>query len=649
MLIGKRLSGRYKVISLLGGGGMANVYLARDMILERDVAIKVLRFDFSNDEQFIKRFRREAQAATSLNHENIVSIYDVGEDEGVYYIVMEYVCGSTLKQYIQQYAPLSVPKALDIMEQLTSAISHAHANGIIHRDIKPQNILIDEHGKVKITDFGIAVALSSTTITQTNSVLGSVHYLSPEQARGGVATEKSDIYSLGIVMFELLTGRLPFSGESAVSIVLKHLQTETPSPKVWNPAIPQSVENVILKATAKDPFYRYQSVREMNEDIRTALHPDRLNEKKFTLPDDDEPTKAIPIIKDKELAEQTIIREEKKEEKNEQAPHEPKRKRKWLGWLVALFLLMVAAGVSAVTWIPAFFFPKDVTIPDVTNQDYDQAVAKLSSLGFEIKDTIEVEDNEIAEGNVIRTKPKAGEVVKQGTAITIYKSIGKKKVEFGNFIGEDIQSVEEQLKKENFLIVRRIERYSEEPAGTILEQFPSPGEKVVPEETEVEFTVSAGTPKVMLKDLTGYTEKSVRDYAQEQQLNVVVKHEYSDQVPEGIVISQIPSANTELQKGDTVTVIISRGKEPLPNKTVIKEIEIPYEPEQEGEVVEAQLYIQDANHDMTKPYKTYRLTAPVKETVEFVIPYEGQGYYRVIVNNVVKQEGTIPYPNSKKG
>lgn len=648
MLIGKRLSGRYKVISLLGGGGMANVYLAKDMILERDVAIKVLRFDFANDEQFIKRFRREAQAATSLNHENIVSIYDVGEDEGIYYIVMEYVRGSTLKQYIQQYAPLSVSKAIDIMEQLTSAIAHAHANGIIHRDIKPQNILIDEHGKVKITDFGIAVALSSTTITQTNSVLGSVHYLSPEQARGGVATEKSDIYSLGIVMFELLTGRLPFSGESAVSIVLKHLQTETPSPKSWNPAIPQSVENIILKATAKDPFYRYQSVREMNEDIRTALHPNRLHEKKFIIPDDEEATKAVPIIKDDSLVEQTLVREEPKQTEKAE-PAKEKKKKKWLTWLVALLLIAIVAGVSVFTWVPAVFFPKDVTVPDVTNEEYDKAVAKLSSLGFEIKETKEIEDDDIKEGYVVRTEPKAGEMVKEGTAVTIYKSVGKKKVEFGNFIGEDIQTVEEQLKSENFLIVRRIERYSEEPAGTILEQFPSPGEKVIPEETEVEFTVSAGTPKVMLKDLTGYTEKSVRDYAEEQQLNVVVKHEYSDQVPEGIVISQIPSANTELQKGDTITVIISRGEEPKPNKTVIKEIDIPYDPEQQGEVVEAQLYIQDANHDMTKPYKTYRLTAPIKETVEFVIPYEGQGYYRVIVNNVVKQEGMIPYPNSKKG
>ncbi|WP_199426014.1 Stk1 family PASTA domain-containing Ser/Thr kinase [Thermaerobacillus caldiproteolyticus] len=649
MLIGKRLSGRYKIMSLIGGGGMANVYLARDMILERDVAIKVLRFDFSSDEQFIKRFHREAQAATSLNHENIVSIYDVGEDEGIYYIVMEYVRGYTLKQYIQQHAPLSVPKAIDIMEQLTSAIAHAHENGVIHRDIKPQNILIDEHGNVKVTDFGIAVALSSTTITQTNSVLGSIHYLSPEQARGGITTAKSDIYSLGIVMFELLTGRLPFSGESAVSIVLKHLQAETPSPKAWNPNIPQSVENIILKATAKDPFYRYQSVREMNEDIRTALNPDRLNEKKFTIPDDDEPTKAIPIIKEGDMIpdeQSTIVRDENGEKTDGSSVQTPKKKRKWIAWIIAALLFLVAVGVSVVTWVPALFFPNDVTVPDVTNKDYDEAVEKLSSLGFEIKNTVDMEDNEIAEGKVVRTKPEAGKTVKEGTAITIYKSIGKKKVEFGNFIGENIDDVEEQLKNEKFLLVKRNERYSDEPAGTIIEQFPSPGEKVVPDETEVTFTVSIGPQKIILKDLTGYTEKSVRDYVQEQQLYVIVKHEYSDKVPEGIVMSQTPRANTELEKGATITVVISRGKELLPNKMVVKEIDIPYEPEQEGGIVDAQLYIQDANHDMTKPYKTYRLTAPVKETVEFNIPYKGNGYYRVIVNNVVKQEGTVPYPNS---
>jgi eukaryotic-like serine/threonine-protein kinase len=649
MLIGKRLNDRYKIISLIGGGGMANVYLARDIILDRDVAVKVLRFDFANDEQFIKRFRREAQAATSLNHGNIVTIYDVGEDEGIYYIVMEYVRGYTLKQYIHQYAPLPVPKALHIMEQLTSAIAHAHENGVIHRDIKPQNILIDENGDVKVTDFGIAVALSSTTITQTNSVLGSVHYLSPEQARGGITTEKSDIYSLGIVMFELVTGRLPFSGESAVSIVLKHLQAETPSPKAWNPSIPQSVENIILKATAKDPFYRYRSAREMNEDIRTALDPERVNEQKFIIPaDDEEQTKAIPVIRESPvsvgLEQQTIVYEEKKEEEKKET--KPKKKRKWIVWLTALFLFLAAAGVSAVTWVPDLIFPKEVTMPNVVNEDYDEAVEKLSSLGLEIKDTIDIEDDEIAEGKVVRTKPEAGMTVKQGSAVIIYKSIGKKKVEFGDFIGEDIEMAEEQLKNENFMNITRNERYSDKPPGTIIDQFPYAGDKVVPEETEVIFTVSLGPEKIMLKDLTGYTEKSVRDYVNDQQLYLEVKYEYSDKVPEGLVISQTPTANEKVDKGDTITVIISRGKETLPAKTVIKDIEIPYEPEEEGQVMEAQLYIQDANHNMTTPYKTYRLTAPVTETVEFEIPYRETAYYRVIVNNVVKDEGTIPYPDN---
>ncbi|WP_445614314.1 Stk1 family PASTA domain-containing Ser/Thr kinase [Geobacillus sp. YF-1] len=651
MLIGKRLNDRYKIISLIGGGGMANVYLARDIILERDVAVKVLRLDFANDDRFIKWFRCEAQAATSLNHEHIVSIYDVGEEEGVYYIVMEYVQGSTLKQYIQQHAPLPVEQALSIMDQLTSAIAHAHENGIIHRDIKPQNILLDEHGRVKVTDFGIAVAMSGTTITQTNSVLGSVHYLSPEQARGGIATEKSDIYSLGVVMFELLTGRLPFSGESAVSIVLKHLQAETPSPRAWNPEIPQSVENIVLKAMAKDPFYRYPSAREMNEDIRTALDPSRRNEAKFTIPDDgEEATKAVPIIKDKESAasaQETFAAEKTAPEsaqQDEQPKPNRKRKWKWAAWLAAILLLLGAAAVSALTWIPDLVFPKEVTMPNVVNKDYDEAVERLSALGLEIKDTIDVESDTIEEGKVVRTSPEAGMTVKQGAGVTIYKSSGKKKIEFPSFIGDDIAAAEAELRAEGFSRITRNGRYSDKPEGTILDQYPYAGDKVVPDETEVMFTVSLGPEKVALKDLTGYTEKSVRDYGEDQGLRIEIKYEHSDEVPEGLVISQTPAAGERLEKGDTVTVVISRGPEPKPTKTVIKELTIPYEPTAEGQTVEAQLYIQDANHNMTTPYKTYRLTKPVTETVEFHIPYGEAAYYRVIVNQVVKEEGSIPYP-----
>lgn len=251
MLVGKHISGRYKILKLIGGGGMSNVYLAHDIILSRDVAIKILRYDLSNEEELHRRFQREALSATSLTNPNIVSIYDVGEDGDMHYIVMEYIKGKTLKQYIQEFSPLSAARSAHIMKQLTSAIAHAHENGIIHRDIKPQNILMDEEGNVKITDFGIATSLGATSFTQTNSVIGTVHYLSPEQARGGVATMKSDIYALGIVFYELLTGELPFSGESAVSIALKHLQAETPSVREFDASIPQSVENIVLKATAK--------------------------------------------------------------------------------------------------------------------------------------------------------------------------------------------------------------------------------------------------------------------------------------------------------------------------------------------------------------------------------------------------------------
>ncbi|GAC92095.1 serine/threonine protein kinase [Anoxybacillus flavithermus NBRC 109594] len=640
MLIGKRLNGRYKLLQLIGGGGMANVYLARDIILDRDVAVKVLRLDFVNDELFIKRFRREAQAATSLNHENIVTIYDVGEDDGIYYMVMEYVRGCTLKQYIQQHAPLPVQETLRMMDQLTGAIAHAHQNGVIHRDIKPQNILVAEDGTLKITDFGIAVALSSTTITQTNSVLGSVHYLSPEQAKGGMATEKSDIYSLGIVMFELLTGQLPFSGESAVAIVLKHLQTETPSVRRWNPNIPQSVENIVLKATAKNPLHRYNSALDMRQHIRTALSPERINEAKFTLPieDDDEETKVVPIIKSPPPS------LEKRE--NVPAPKE-KRSKKWIALWALFLLLFIGAGVSAVTWLPDLFFPKDVTVPDVTNKHYDDAIAELTSLGLKIEETIEQEHDDIAEGFVIRTNPQAGKVVKAGTAVTIYKSIGKKKVAFKNYVGEQIADVEPQLRSEKYLLIDKKEVYSDEPAGTIIEQFPLPGEKVVPEETEVRFTVSLGREKIILKDLTGYTEKSVRDYAADQQLYVIVKQQYSDTVEKGLVISQTPQANAKLEKGATVTVVISLGKEPVQTKKVIQDIDIPYEPPVDvNEPVMAELYIEDENHSFAQPYKRYRLTNDVKERVEFVIQQGKQGKYRVVVNGTTVREGIVPYPTT---
>lgn len=662
MLIGKRINDRYKIIDMIGGGGMANVYLAHDMILDRDVAVKILRLDFANEQEFIHRFQREAQSATSLAHPNIVNIYDIGEEDDINYIVMEYVDGMTLKQYIQQYYPISVDKALDIMQQLTSAISHAHQHHIIHRDIKPQNILIDHSGVVKITDFGIAMALSATAITQTNSVLGSVHYLSPEQARGGMATRKSDIYSLGIVMFELLTGRLPFSGESAVSIALKHLQSETPSPRRWNSAIPQSVENIILKATAKDPFHRYKNVEEMEEDIRTALNPERINEPKFSIPEDDDATKVIPVITDLNSVpnrndEKTMIHgkgndnqdsdDDVDSNKKKGNNKKQKKKRKKWPWIVSsiVVLLLIFAGL-VFAYLPGILGPKEIDVPDVTNKSIEDAITILKDKGFEIGETIKSPSDEIAEDHVIKTDPKFGDSVKEGATINLYVSTGKETTPLSDYKGQQYDSVYQLLSDQGFKNINKNEVYDDNNSeGTIIDQDPSPNSEVVPGDTVVTFTVSKGKEKITLKDLTGYNEKSLKDYADETGLNIdMSQQDYSDTAPEGTVISQSPDSGSELVKGDKVKVVISKGPKPIPPKTVEKEIDIPYEPTEDGKPQTVQIYIDDMDHTMTIPADTFEITEDTKKVYEFRIEKGKQAAYRIVRDGRAIEENPVPYP-----
>lgn len=680
LLIGRRLNDRYKVLQVIGGGGMANVYLGRDMILDRDVAIKVLRLDFASDDAFIKRFHREAQSATSIAHPNIVSIYDVGEEEDIYYIIMEYVPGMTLKQYILQESPLSLDKAIHIMTQITSAIAHAHQYGIIHRDIKPQNILIDHDDTIKVTDFGIAVALSSTTITHTNSVLGSVHYLSPEQARGGLANKRSDIYSLGIVLFELLTGRVPFSGESAVSIALKHLQTETPSPKRWNPSIPQSVENVVLKATTKDPFYRYSSVEELEADLQSAVHPNRYNEQRFTVPDDEEVTKAIPVIKEDFVeSEETHVpvrkpphleREEQEEEELKPKKKKKKKKKgksKLIVTLVLIFLLLAAASVAAVTFIPALLLPKDVKVPDLHNQDYESAVTDLVSLGFKVKNPKDISDNEVEEGDVVKTMPEAGDVIKEGSNVIIYRSTGKKKEAFNRYIGRSFTEVKSLLEKQNYKDIQSIEVESTEPKGNITDQTPKQTEQVVPEDTTVTLWVSKGPPKITLKDFSGWTEKSVKDYASDEDIEVDVKTAYSDTVEKGLVMSQKPAAEQSIEQGDKLTITVSMGKEPKAPQTVSVDVTIPYKEEadteastEQGDATETgdatgteeekpkpqkvQIYIEDADNDMSVPAKELTITETTKESFDVLVDENEKASYKIVRDGEVIEEKDVEYP-----
>jgi eukaryotic-like serine/threonine-protein kinase len=667
MMNGKRISGRYRIIKLIGGGGMANVYLAHDMILDREVAIKMLRMDFANEEEFIKRFQREAQSATSLVHPNIVSIYDVGEEDDLYYIVMEYVQGMTLKQYIQQHSPVGVEQALEIMKQLTLAISHAHQNHIVHRDIKPHNILVDEEGTVKITDFGIAMALSATSITQTNSVLGSVHYLSPEQARGGMATKKSDIYSLGIVMFELLTGRLPFSGESAVSIALKHLQSETPSLRRWNSDIPQSVENIVLKATAKDPFRRYESLEEMDDDLATALDPDRVDEPKFTVPMDDEATKAIPVITDDNGSsnlDDTIVHtqsspetkpakpvkaaEDAKPAKGKKEKTKKKSKRKWPVLIISLFFLLILLGVAAVTVVPELLGPKEIEVPKVEGKEQAEAVSIIVTAGFAVGETKKMSSEEIPEGQVIKTNPKEGRMANEGSSVDIYLSTGKKKVEVEDYKGKNFEEVASRLEEQGYTVKKEEEPSNDEEEGTIIEQDPSPGDEVVASETTITLTVSTGPSSFELLDLTDMSQKVLDDYANSRAISIITSDEqYSDDILEGHVISQSTKPGTPTYPGDEVYVVMSKGPEPAKEKEVPLEITVPYEGDgTKPQIVE--IFIEDKDTTYEDSEEKTGITEETKFTLNFLLEEGKQGKYKIEVDGKEYKSGTVEYPKDEE-
>lgn len=652
-MIGQRIGGRYETIRLIGDGGMSKVYLAHDVILDRDVAIKVLNYDFANEEELKRRFQREALSATSLTHPHIVNIFDVGEEDELHYLVMEYIEGQTLKKFIQTNGPLRPEEAVPIMQQLVSAIANAHVNGIIHRDIKPQNILMDAHGNVKITDFGIAMALTATAHTKTNSVLGTVHYLSPEQARGGMATKKSDIYSLGIVFYELLTGELPFSAESAVAIALKHLQEETPSVREKFPTIPQSVENVILKATAKDAHYRYQSAEEMYDDLRTVLLPERAHEEKFTLPFDDDRTLAIPVINklpNFESSEETkriepVVSEPQKKQK--------KKRKKWpffVGGVIFVILLITVLALSGL------FGSRQIVMPNVIGWDETEATEKIEEEGFVVDERIEEPNDEYEPGQVFKTTPEAGKKRDAKTLVTIYISTGKEKMELQDYTTRDYTSTKNLLAGWNFKSIEPDEEYSDEPAGTILGQTPEAGEMVIPEETDLIFRVSKGPELITLDDLSGYSKADLNRYEKSTGLTINIEREEFSSVEKGKVVSQSPRAGAEMSKGETVRVVLSKGVEKKPVKHVVHTVTIPYVPastgsegedEEDGhqELIpqEVKVYVQDRKRSMGDPDETFTITED--RTIRITIELEdGQrGGYRIFRDGVVVAEKMFNY------
>ena len=561
---GQKINNRYEIVKSIGEGGMANVYLANDKILDRKVAVKVLRGDLSSDDRFIRRFQREALSVSNLSHPNIVEVYDVGEEDGEYYIVMEYIEGKTLKQLLKKRESLTLTEVIDIMTQLTDGIAHAHESYIIHRDIKPQNIMIQDDGRIKITDFGIAMALNATQLTQTNSVMGSVHYLPPEQASGKGATVKSDIYSMGILMYELLTGTVPFKGDNAVEIALKHMKDKIPSIRKQDPSIPQSVENILMKATAKNPRNRYDSAREMHDDLVTCLTEEHANDKKITFEypendiDSDTPT-TPPVTKPKKKVEKpkdsdedledteelvTEIPNENSDDKDsdedplEEYFEEPKKRNTLIIILSTFFLLLLIS--LGVFWLITTKEVKDVVVPNVESLTLEKAIQILKDNGFTY--TTETKNSEeIEAGKVIKTSPKAGSTRKKGDTITIIESIGGNYLYLEDYTGKNYTEVKAKLEllKINVLIEKKDvedkEKYKDKE-NIIIDQNPKYVEGEEKQVIEAGDTITLYIPNIVdeYPDMVseGWSLSDFIAFAEEYKLTFIVQDSTGATIPE---------------------------------------------------------------------------------------------------------------------
>ena len=578
---GQKINDRYEIIRSIGEGGMANVYLGYDTILDRNVAIKVLRGDLSNDEKFVRRFQREALSASSLAHPNIVEMYDVGEDNGLYYIVMEYIEGKTLKQLLKKRGTLTLSEAIDIMLQLTDGMAHAHDSYIIHRDLKPQNIMIKDDGQIKITDFGIAMALNSTQLTQTNSVMGSVHYLPPEQASGKGCTIKSDIYSMGIIFYELLSGSLPFRGDNAVEIALKHMRDPLPSLREDNPAIPQSIENIIRKATAKNPKNRYEDARSMHEDLLTALDDDRMDEPvyQYKYPehetDNTKRIKKLENIEDKKESEE----EDKTGEvakKIDEEDLEDKKSNRVIIILAIIFGVLALALITVFFIVPAFSNEKPVTIPECEGEKVSTCEKKLQALGLEVNTKLKTESSsEIDKNRVTRTDPEEGRSVKPGTVVTIYKSTGEEVYEIEDYIGKNYIEVQTILERNYGLNV------------TVEKKEPTDSDKEYDEQEIIGQSLAAGSevkkgdsiilyiPDIVDKfpdmNAEGWSIEDVEAFCDKYNLVLEKKYQASTKDAPGKIIDQSRAPGSPIYEGRTLTVTIATEPEPVSNTTTDKD------------------------------------------------------------------------------
>ena len=580
--IGKIFAGRYRIVKQIGRGGMADVYLAKDLILDgEEVAVKVLRTNYQTDPIAVARFQREARAMADLDHPHIVRITDIGEEDGQQYLAMEYVAGLDLKRYIKEHYPLSNEEAVRIMGQILLAMRLAHTRGIVHRDLKPQNILLTPDGTAKVTDFGIAVAFAETSLTQTNSMLGSVHYLSPEQARGSKATVQSDIYAMGIIFYEMLTGHIPYDGDSAVTIALQHFQKPLPSVIAENPSVPQALENVVIKATAKKLTDRYKSVAEMYVDLSSSLSYNRRNEPKLVFDDATKAdTKTLPKVSQSTLTSipkvQTQSPKPQVAKPSQQVSEDnyvtkPVKKRKFRVRYMILLASIVLVAASLI-WILSRT-PATIAIPDVAGQTVAEAKETLKKANFEIGEEKSEASEKVEEGRIIRTDPGAGTTRKEGSKINLIVSSGKQSFQLSNYIGRKSTDVIAELKQkkvpENLIKIEE-EESSESEAGTVLRQSPAAGTTYdLSKASTITLTVAKKVTSVAMPSYTGssleFTKNNLIQIVgiKEANIEVVEVSTAPAGTAEGTVVEQSPKAGDKVDLTKTrVKISIYKPKTP---------------------------------------------------------------------------------------
>jgi eukaryotic-like serine/threonine-protein kinase len=547
-LINTLFDGRYRIIRKLGAGGMANVYLAEDQELGRRVAIKILNDRHANDDQFVERFRREAKNAAGLSHPNIVSIYDRGEAEGTYYIAMEFLDGRSLKELIVSRGPAPVPVAIDYARKILDALRFAHRNGIVHRDIKPHNVIVDAEGRIKVTDFGIARA-GASQMTEVGSIIGTAQYLSPEQAKGAPVDQTSDLYSVGIVLYELLTGKVPFTGDMPVEIAMKHISAVPEPPSTLRPDIPEDLDLVVLRALGKTPEERYPSAEEMDKDLARVAQGVAVSR---------ETEEAATQILSRAALATAVATPPRPPTEVLYEYDEPRRGRPFWPWLLVL-LLLLAAGLTG--WF-VFQQVRDelgeagtVGVPYVIDLRETQAVGQITAADLS-PNVIREPNADVEEGYVFRQEPQSGEKVDPGTTVDLYVSTGPPTAEVPDVVGESRDDAVAALARAGFETkVRQV--FSGEPVGTVTAQAPAGGQEQEVG-TRVTINVSQGARPLTIPSVIGQPYESAASALQGAGFRVVRQNVDSDE-PAGTVIDQQPPSGGSAPAGTTITLSVSRG------------------------------------------------------------------------------------------